>query len=335
MIPHVKPVRAKGKVYYFFRTGEKKPNGSEILSPLPDLKDRDFGAKYAAHLSHRERRKNVQKVLTFTELCDQWEASKKFKGYAAGTKKLYRISIDHVKRALPTAPAGEIAHEDIRLLVDAMEDRPGAANSVIRTLRSLYKWARSKNLVENDPARNIEEMEVGEHEQWKEEVLAAALKAEEPRVRLGVHLLFFTAQRIEDVVRIRKEDIRDGVLHLTQQKTGMDLEIPVHRDLAAELAKHSHGGEHVIEGSRKGRSLHQGTLRDDIQDWVKKHTGADVVPHGLRKNGVAKLLEVGCSTGMVSAISGQSLKMVEHYAKKRNRSKMARQAIRLWEEHEE
>ena len=38
-----------------------------------------------------------------------------------------------------------------------------------------------------------------------------------------------------------------------------------------------------------------------------------LVFHGLRKSAVVFLVEAGCTTAEVSAITGQSLQMVEHY----------------------
>jgi hypothetical protein len=55
------------------------------------------------------------------------------------------------------------------------------------------------------------------------------------------------------------------------------------------------------------------------------------VPHGLRKNAVNALLEAECSTAEVSAITGQSLQMIEHYAKHRNTAKLASTAILKFE----
>jgi integrase len=73
---------------------------------------------------------------------------------------------------------------------------------------------------------------VGEYEPWPEDVLAAALAADDDRVRLAVHLLLYTAQRIGDVVRMKWTDIRDGRIEVRQQKTGRALSIPLHARLA-------------------------------------------------------------------------------------------------------
>ena len=62
------------------------------------------------------------------------------------------------------------------------------------------------------------------------------------------------------------------------------------------------------------------------QAWASKR-GSKIVAHGLRKNAVNALLEAGCSVGEVSSVSGQSLALVEHYAKRRSNRKLAVSAI--------
>jgi integrase len=61
---------------------------------------------------------------------------------------------------------------------------------------------------------------------------------------------------------------------------------------------------------------------------------AGLVFHGLRKSAVVMLLEVGCTTAEVQAITGQSMQMVEHYAKQVNQKKLAESAILKWERGE-
>ena len=53
--------------------------------------------------------------------------------------------------------------------------------------------------------------------------------------------------------------------------------------------------------------------------------------HGLRKSAVVFLLEAGCTDAEVSAITGQSRQMVEHYAKQVNQKKLAAAAVLKWE----
>jgi hypothetical protein len=53
--------------------------------------------------------------------------------------------------------------------------------------------------------------------------------------------------------------------------------------------------------------------------------------HGLRKNAVCMLLEVGCTEDQVGAIVGMSPAMVRHYAKEVSKFRLARSAMKLLE----
>jgi integrase len=56
------------------------------------------------------------------------------------------------------------------------------------------------------------------------------------RARLALALLLYTGQRRSDVVRMGRQHIREGALHIRQLKTGAELSMPVHPTLAAILA---------------------------------------------------------------------------------------------------
>lgn len=327
---HVKITKAKGREYCYFRTGKKNAQGKEILVPLPPRTDlAGFGDAYASHLAARTRRERVGAELTVGMLCDLYEASPKFRELATGTKKVYRISLDCFRRMLPTAPAGLLEQSDIALLIDKRADQPGAANSLLRTINAMYKWGRARGHVKNDPGRNVEQLPLNEHEPWPDHVLADALKAKDELVRLTVHILYYTALRIGDAVALRWSDIRDGRIHVTPQKTRRtrgEMTIPIHAELAKELARHKPKGLTII-ASAEGRSLHQHTVREKL----KAFAGTKVVPHGLRKNAVNALLEAGCTVPETAAISGQSMGMVEIYAKRRKQGDLASAAILRWE----
>lgn len=337
---HIKRTRAKGRQYLYFRTGQRDAKGREILVRLPSPRDPGFGATYAALLAARSRRANAraaaQAELTVTAFCDLYERSEHFRGLAAGTQRLYGISLAYFKKMLPTAPAAELERKDIVRLVDGRANTPGAANSLLRAINALYKWGRLRGHLENNPCRDVEELTVGEHEPWPDHVLEAALTARDDRVRLAVHLLLYTAQRIGDVVQMKwtdigRDDNGDRRICVRQQKTGRQLLIPLHSALARELDRHGQSLGYIIAGVR-ARPLSQKQLRIDLQRFAAS-LGAKIVPHGLRKNAVNALLEAGCSAAETAAISGQTLQMVEHYAKARSQRKLGEAAILKWQGH--
>jgi integrase len=332
---HVKVTKAKGKEYYYFRTGKMDDRGREILAPLPPLSDiAGFGTAYAAALGARTKRETQAAELSVTDLCRLYEVSQEFRRLAQGSQRLYGFGLAHFRSRLPTAPAGLLERKDIARLIDEKGATPGAANSLLRTINAMFKWARERGHVTNDPCKDIREIDLGEHEPWPRHVLDAALQADDDTTRLAVHLLYYTALRIGDALALRWSDIRDGALYVTPQKTKRsrrEMKIPVHRELAAELARHTPKGIKVLSGA-SGKPPSQDALRYRLKTFAESH-GAKVVPHGLRKNAVNALLEAGCSVAETAAISGQSLAMVEHYARGRAQGDLASAAILRWEKN--
>lgn len=327
--PHVKIVRpTRGGVYHYFDTGQRKPSGAKIYKRLPAPGARDYEAVYAGLLSHRVRRDNIVPALSLKDLVRLYLKSPDFTKLSDTTQQIYEGYLVKLQAAFAGAPANDLQRRDMRRLMDDMAKTPGAANLMLASTAALYRWGRKREHVTAKPCDEIERFELGEHEPWPDHILAAGLEADDPIVRLGVHLLYFTAQRIGDVVKMRWSDIRDGRIEMEQEKTGRVMSIALHRDLGALLASTDKAALTIL--SYEGRPVKHTHLRRRLQDFASA-IGAKVVPHGLRKNAVNALLECGCSVAETAAISGQSLALVEYYAKRRNTQKLGDAAILRWE----
>jgi integrase len=74
---------------------------------------------------------------------------------------------------------------------------------------------------------------------WEEEHIEQ-YRAHHPSgssARLALELLVNTSQRRGDIIRMGPQHLRNGMWHLRQHKTGGELRLPIHADLAAELPK--------------------------------------------------------------------------------------------------
>jgi integrase len=325
----IKVVRRKGKVYEYFDTGRKTIAGKTIRKPMPDKSDRSYGGTYASLLAARVSLQNVKDAITIHDLSRAYQKSPSFKKRSESTQSTYLIYLRHIEDQMQDADVSDITRGDVRKLLDGMQDRPGAANMTLLVMRGLARYALARDWMATDPTNGVEAFETdeNEHEPWPEDLIALALA--DPDVRLPVALLYFTAQRIGDVCKMRWNDIRDGYLYVKQQKTKRELDIRLHEDLAALLAATPRDSLTIIHGP-KMRPARPATLRGHLQAWARLH-GHEIVPHGLRKNAVNALLEAGCSTAETSSISGQSLAMVEHYAKRRNNRRIGSAAILKWQ----
>lgn len=322
-LDHVKHVRSRGKWYSYFNTGTRDEAGKPVFARLPEWATPGFHDSYGALLAGRTRR--IAPAYTLAHLAEAYRRSATFAEKAPNTQKLYRVQLAKVVEVWGKFPVNALEPHHVRRAIEAEGWKAGTRNMVVAVLALLYKWGRRQDLAAIDPARDMERARGGEHEPWPDDVLNAALAASDSTVRLAVHLLYFTGQRIGDVCKLRWGDIRDGHLFVRQTKTGKLVEPPLHAELAAELARTPKTGLRVLEGIDERR------LRIALQAFTAA-LGHKTVPHGLRKNAVNALLEAGCTIAEVSAITGQTHQVVEHYAAKVNRRKLGKAAMLKFEQ---
>ena len=322
-LKHVKFVRTKGQVYAYFDTGKRDGKGKRIYTALPKPSTTGFMDSYATLLGHRARAANP--AHSVANLADTFESSAEFKRLSKGTQRLYSITLKRICEQLGKFPVDSVTPRHTREIVNNRLSGNGARNIFLAVLGVLYTFARRRELTTAEPTKDIQSFRMGQHEPWPDDLLQAALVAEHDRTRLATALLYYTGQRIGDAVKFRWSDIRDGWIYFTQQKTRKPMTIPLHSSLKDELARTRKIGITIL-GNDIGQPVSQLTIRKELQAFGEAH-GEQVVPHGLRKNAVNALLEAGCTAYEVMAITGQSLAIVEHYARGVNQRKLGEAAI--------
>jgi integrase len=323
-----KTVISKGKAYMYFNTGLVTAKGGRNYRALPPRSSPSFWTSYAAYCAAREKRESATSLLTVPLLVEQYQASPKFRGLSANSQEIYQIYSDRLAALFPMGVAADLLPSDMAIAVDELADTPAAANMLLAVTGALYTWARQRGLVPQgcDPVKGVERLKGGEHMPWPVALINEALASDDRRVQMLTGLLFYTGQRIGDVMDMRKAAFADGTVSVLQQKTGKPLVIPVHPKLAAIVES---AGDDILVPAFNGKPLSKDRARELLQGFAATR-GHKVVPHGLRKNAVIALLEVGCSIAEVAAITGQSFKMVEHYARQRDVSILGVSAMAKW-----
>lgn len=324
----VKRVTSRGKEYEYFDTGQIVA-GKRIYRKLPRKSDPSYGGVYASLLAARTSRAAAKSHTTMADLSRAYQKSDKFTKRSDSTQYTYLRYLMRIEAEMGDAPVEEIERSDIVALLDKMAATPGAAKMVLAVMQNLMRFALVREWIKLDPTDGIEpgEKSEEEHEPWDETLIEAALV--DSQVGLAVALLYYTGQRIGDVCKMRWSDIRDGYIYVRQQKTGKELDIRIHTALGAKLDAEPRNALTILYG-RNGRPMKVEALRRRLQKFAADR-GFKIVPHGLRKNAVNALLEAECSVGEVSSITGQSLQMVEHYARRRNNKRMGSAAVLKWE----
>jgi len=103
---------------------------------------------------------------------------------------------------------------------------------------------------------------------------------------------------------VSRPDVRDGLIAVKQGKTGKELWIPVHRDLAKVLQEIPKRAVTILTNSRGKPWTADGfhvTWRDELmRDELKELRERRLVFHGLRKSAVVTLLEAGATDAEVA-----------------------------------
>ncbi len=147
------------------------------------------------------------------------------------------------------------------------------------------------------------------------------------RARLALTLLLYTGQRRGDVIRIGRQHIRDGVIHVRQQKTGIELAIPIHATLAAVIAETP--ADHLtLLTTQIGKPFSAAGFGNWFRDRCNEAGLRLCSAHGLRKAVARRLAEAGCTMHEIAAITGHaSLSEVQRYTKAADQARLARAAM--------
>ena len=314
-LKHVKFTRAKGKVYAYFNTG-KKVAGKIVYAAMPAFGTPQFYQSYAAFMGARTKRQVV--IPTVASLAEAYQNGPEFAGLSAGTQRLYRSTLKRITEQLGELPLEIVSRSHVREVLDNRLAGNGARNIFLALVGIIYTWARGRDMTDKRPTEGLKPYRLGEHDPWPEEVLDAALTADDDRVRLATHILYYSGLRIGDAVKLRWSDIRNGKIVVTPQKSARFkkvLHIPVHSRLETELAQTPKRGVTIL-CHQNGKPLFDASVvRRALADFAAD-LGFTVVPHGLRKSAVNALLEAGCTIAEVASITGQSFNIVERYARK-------------------
>ena len=255
-----------------------------------------------------------------------------FGSKSPGTQRMRRGILERFRAAYGDRPFALLPPEWIEALLDSKP--PHAARSWLATLRSLCQFALKppRRYLRADPTANIKLAAIdsdGFH-CWTEEEISQfeAHHAIGTKPRLALALLLYTAQRRSDVVRMGRQHIKDGVLTVKQQKTGVTLSIPVHPHLQAVFDATS--SEHLtFLTTATGKPYGGDHFSRRFREWCDAAgLPQRCTPHGLRKAACRRLAEAGCSANEIMAISGHAtMKELVRYTKAADQARLARNAL--------
>jgi integrase len=308
----------------------RRPGSRRVALPgLPGSPE--FMQAYQDAMSGPVLRPRAPKAGTLAALAAEFFGSTEFANLKPSSQATYRLALSPVLaldghrlvRDLPTDKARKIVQE-----IGAA--RPAMANLTRAVLRRVFSFAIAIGQRRDNPFDQTPKYKIGTHHTWTDAQLDAYEKRWPPgtRERLAFDVLLYTAQRVGDVVRMQRSDMRNGVITVTQQKTGAEVFVPLHPALARSIKAGPARGVYLI-GDKDGRPIKRARLSALIAAATKAAgLPAECVAHGLRKAALRRLAEHGSTVKEMQAISGhKTLAEIERYTQQADQQRLAKAAI--------
>jgi len=317
--------------FYYRREGFKQV-------PLPGLPwSPSFMAAYEAAMSGEiapriEIGEGRTKPGTVNAAIVSYFNSAAFHAQAPETRRTRRNILERFRAEHGDKRITLLQRAHIDRMVAAKAATPSAARNFLNTVRALMQHCIIAGMRADDPTQGVKRppIKTAGYRTWSEADIRQ-FEATHPigtRARLALALLLHTAQRRSDVVRLGRQHVRDGLLHLRQQKTRAELVIPLHPELAKVLEETPSGNlTFLVTAAGKPFSA------AGFTNWFREMCNEASLPrgtsaHGLRKAACRRLAEAGCSANVIAAVSGHAtLREIQRYTAAADQARMARSAI--------
>lgn len=200
------------------------------------------------------------------------------------TRLQYEICGRKLKEMLVEFSPEQVKPKDVAQIKLAMASTPNMANRTLSVLRLVFDYAVERQIVDSNPALGIKR-----HTEKKrrrlispEEYNAIYVKAG-PRLKIIMDLLRLTGQRVVDVLRIRRADLRPEGIYFKQDKTDAELIVKWNPELKSvvDAAKKSNGNVKALTllQNRRGKAPDYKTIHGQ---WDEAKRAAGVLDAQIR-----------------------------------------------------
>lgn len=269
---------------------------------------------------------------TFGYLVESYYRSVEYANLKPSSQKLYRYALEPLREKHGHRLSSDMPREKLLKIIEEIGERaPGMANLTRAVLQKMLKGALERGQIRSNPlAVKVTAYKGGTHHTWTDDELAQFEKRWPlgTRQRLAYALLFYTGQRSGDVVQMRRADIVKGHITVKQEKTGAELTLQIHPDLAKAIKAGPAKGLTLI-GDEQGRPIKRAALSHLMRVAIREaKLPARCVPHGLRKATLRIMAEHGSSSKQLAAVSGhKTTKELDRYTAAADQPTLARAGI--------
>lgn len=192
-----------------------------------------------------------------------------------------------------------------------------ASNRALVVLREAFEIGMDLGLCDSNPARQVKTVAQSKRTRRLTDAEFNRIRAcAKGNLPLIMDVLYYTGQRIGDVLAIRQSDIADGVIHFVQQKTSTPLDIEIGPELDKAIRAARSG---PVAGlwlfSKHGKPMSYFTVQSAYKAACERARVTGTTLHDIRAKAITDLSLIG---GDAKALAGHTdQKMTDRYIRER------------------
>jgi integrase len=329
--PHLhRETSRHGKTIWYVRVGKGRRIRIKATYGSPEF-DRD----YQMALSD-ERPEPAGKAArgTLGWLWTLYRQSIAWHDLSMATRKQRENIMLHVLKSAGSEPLSRIDRNAIQKGRDRRAATPSQAKNFISTMRGLFTWAVDADLTRNDPTQGItfkksKKAKTGGFPVWTDDEIAMFERRwpRGTRERVMFDVFLYTGLRRGDAAVVGKQHVRNGVISIETEKTGMWVTIPILPELQATLDAGPTGDLAFIANASNGNPLTKESLGNLFAEACKA-AGVRKSAHGLRKAAATNAANHGATVAELEAIFGWAGgQMASLYTRSANRRALSAGAM--------
>lgn len=297
-----------GKVRYRFRRAGQKPYSFKSRPGCPE-----FLLEYQACLAGVIAPTIVvgearAKPGSFNDLIAGFYRSSLWENITLrSSRATYRGIIERFRAKHGHRMVADLRFIHVDAILAEMAKTPAAANNLRKVLIRLLDFAIKIEMVSRNVVRETEPLKTnpdGWHA-WSEDEIELFERRHRlgTKARLAFALLLHTGQRRSDVIRLGPQHVKNGKLTFVQQKTGAEMVIPIHSELAEAIAASRVGHLNFLV-TAFGKPFTPAGFGNWFRDRCNEAGLPNCSAHGLRKAFTRRLVHAGLTHAQGKALTG-------------------------------
>lgn len=321
--PHLhREANRHGNMVWYVRIGKGPRRRIKATYGTPEF-DEAYRAALAGEVprpSEKASQGSVQWLIGLYRQSTAWRE------LALATRKHREYQLLQMLKAAGTKSVASIDRAAIIRGRDRRAATPHQARHFVTALRGLFRWAYDADLVRTDPTVGVKlkKPKSNGFPVWTDEEIAR-FERHWPlgtRERVMFDIFLYTGLRRGDAARLGRQHVRDGIISLDTEKTGVRVTLPILPELRATLDA-GPTGDLAFIAAANGNPLTKESLGNLFAEACRA-AGVQKSAHGLRKAAATNAANHGATVAQLEAIFGwEGGRMASLYTRSADRQRLA------------